>query len=339
MQTVNSTTNYVNLICFPWKPEKKCYKKVAAWAAFFLFAWIYHPLTAIHRCYKKLAACGKTHAVAKKVIMKNPISETLSGFNNLNIKNQINGIYITTNETNLEATRKLFENQPRPINEIQTIHIGCATWHNLDIICARKTSYGLIVDFNPKNADFINKTIELIDKSENRHAFKEHMNTYLNSLEGKQKDLFFHWDQKGKPTERIENELSREGSWLQSDENFLFIKKQVSNMRLIAITEDITNYVKFAQIRKFLDKHNIIIDTLYLSNICNFMRTISEKDEFVKSIKLLLNNDTILINCPKLKNSNSETIILQQQSTLGKEILAKSFDSSKLFEDIILKSN
>lgn len=327
-------TKYVTFICFPWNYKTNLAGKISAWAAFFFFGWVYHPVTALHRCFKKLFVGGKVHSIGKKNLLKDPLSKNLANFDNPRIKGQVNGIYITTNETNLAATNQFFKEHPRPNDEKQTIHIGCATWHNFDIMCERKSSYGLIVDFNPENSKFIEKTIDLINVSESRDIFKQKMNDYLNLLEGDKKDLFFHWDQKGLPTEKIEKELEREGSWLQTEDNYLFIKKLVSRDRVVAITEDITNFENFSRLRKFLDSQNISIDTLYLSNICNFMMSDSRKSSFIKSIKQLLQNDTILINCPKLIARDTE-MILCQKSILGKEILSRSYDTRKLFEDNI----
>lgn len=329
-----NATNHLNVIFFPWEYQESLSRRIAVWATFFFIGWLYHPLTFVHRCYKKLKDGGKIDVIGKKILLRDPISKALATFNNSLIKGQINGIYITTNETNLATTRQLLQEHPKPA--LETIHVGCATWHNLDIMCERKSDYGLIIDFNPKNAEFIEKTINIIQTSASREVFKQSMIAYLNSLESKQRDLFFHRDQHGLPTDRIEEELTRKGSWLQSEETYLFIKKLASKDRLIAITEDITNFEVFAQLRKFLDSNNMVIDTLYLSNICNFMRTDSDKNAFTKSVKHMLAPDTVLINCPKLRQlDTNHTTILSQKTILGKKVLANSYDTKKLFEEAI----
>lgn len=264
------------------------------------------------------------------ITVVNPISASLTKFDNLAVKGQVNGLYITTNETNLAATHEFLKARPSREN---TIHIGCATWHNFDIMCKRKSNYGLIVDFNPKNADFIKKTIEIIKACESREVFKSTIIEYLSSLKGKKRSLFFHKDQQGLPTDRIEKELFREGSWLQNEESYAYIKSIVSNDQIIAITENITSYKTFSKIREFLDSNHILIDTVYLSNICNFMQTNDEKKAFSKSITSIVDNSTIFISCPKIKQLNSsQTKILHQCSILGSEILEKGFDHSSLFE-------
>lgn len=315
MSAISPTNKYINFISFPWEYKGTTCEKIAGWAAFFFIGWIYHPIHAIQRCYKQLVNCGNVNSVKQKILFKDPISQGLAHFDNPHANGVVNGIYITTNETNLSDATRFLREHPRPSAEIQTIHIGCATWHNFDIMCERQSSYGLIVDFNPENAKFIEKTIEIINASESRDLFKQNMIAHLNSLKGKARDLFFHWDQQGLLTDRIEKELSREGSWLQTEESYLFIKRMVSRERVIAITEDITNFENFSSIRKFLDRSDIVIDTLYLSNVGNFMRTDQDKTSFESSVKSLLNNNTIFINCPKA---------CFQQPILGKDFLQLS---------------
>lgn len=281
--------------------------------------------------YLKWVFCGCCSRRSNFGNTLDEIAKELAGFNNPRVHGQINGIYITTNETNLAGTHQLLERQPRP--PLETIHIGCATWHNLDIIWTRKSTYGLILDFNSKNAEFISKTVELINSCESRDAFKTAMIQYLHSLRGAERNLFFHNDQMGLPTDRIERELSREGGWLQSEESYLYIKREVvSKGRLISITEDMRNWENFSKIREFLDSKKIVVDTLYMSNICNFMNTPNDRSSFVKSIRQLIDRDSIFISCPKIKQSNGTEIILNQRAILGGEILADAYDVSQLFE-------
>lgn len=264
------------------------------------------------------------------IIGKDSTQNPFMRFDNLAARGEINGLYITTNEKNLATTDQLLANHPLREN---TIHIGCASWHNLDIMCKRKSNFGLIVDFNPKNAEFIKKTLELVQTSESRNIFVSNMITYLNSLEEKEREIFFHKDQEGLPTDRIEKELVREGSWLGHPESYEFIKNLASNNKITSITEDIKNYKNFSEIRKYLDANNILIDTVYLSNICNFMRTKNDQESFAKSITHIVDKDTLFINCPRIKHKDhSPAIILHQHTLLGSEILKKTFNQSLLFE-------
>ena len=84
-------------------------------------------------------------ALKKKQAGPQTLVEKLRQFNNAGQQGQVNGLYVLTNEKRLDETRTVLQGHPRP--EKKTIHIGCAGWHNFDIIAARKSDYGLIVDF------------------------------------------------------------------------------------------------------------------------------------------------------------------------------------------------
>ncbi|MBX7065837.1 MAG: hypothetical protein K1X28_01270 [Parachlamydiales bacterium] len=272
-----------------------------------LLCGLYEIITRIFQMAVQWIFCGC--CLKGRVQYIDPISNGLAQFDNPYVQGQVNGIYITTNETGLDETREFFQLHPPPPRPF--IHIGCASWHNLDIIAERRSTYGLIIDFNPKNAEFIQKTAELIAHCDTREAFVNAMIQYLNSLQGSKRDLYFHWDQRGLPTERIERELIREGSWLQSNEKYQHLKSElVAKGRLAAITENIQNDEVFAEIRRFLDASGILVDTLYLSNICSFMQTEPEKAAYNRSVRALVNDNTIRISCP---------LQLRQVSLLGSE--------------------
>lgn len=232
-------------------------------------------------------------------LLKNKIAQELMCFNNRRVKGQVNGVYITTNESNLEATAQTLKDHPRPSQT--TLHIGCAAWHNLDMMCARRSDYGLIIDFNPKNAEFMEKTMELVKLSDSRELFVQKIVGYLNGLQGEERRIFFHKDQTGLPTERIEQELRREASWLGSDENYRFVRQLACDERLVALTEDITHWETFSQMRAYFDKSGLVVDTLYLSNICQFMRTPAKEEAYKKTVECLQSKETLLISCPIVK--------------------------------------
>lgn len=253
-----------------------------------------------------------------------PVSRLFARAHNPSVQGQINGVYITTNESHLEETWEVFRQHP-PQGEQSRIHIGCATWFNLDVISARRSQYGLILDFNPKNLQFIRKTIDLVRLSETRQAFTLAMREYLSSLRGAERDTFFHADQRGSPIDRIEQELTRMRSWLSSDESYLYIKNEiVGRDRLVAITEDIRNVDTFSHIREILNQNQIAIDTLYLSNTCNFMNSPADRASFERSLRHLTEEGTIFINCPRILEG-AQRRILQQQTLLG-------FNPSTLYE-------
>lgn len=314
----------------PWNYEGPTLLKIICWAGFFFGGWLYHPFNAFRECFTTSHRYSLVVPAENKV-PEDPLSQILADFNNPDISGKVHGVYILTNETGLEMAQTF----PIPVPSAHwssTIHIGCAAWHNLDIICMRHSDYGLIVDFNPQNTAFMQKTFQWIQESESREAFVEKVLHYLNHLKGPERGVFFHPDQKGKLTHRITGELEREGSWLQSDINYEYLREQlILKGRVTTITEDFCNTETFRGIKKALNTQQVKIDTLYLSNMGQFMRSEGQKHSFGRSLNHLLQEETLLIHCPKSSHSNAH---LQQACWTGKTILETSRNSFDIFEAV-----
>ena len=50
-----------------------------------------------------------------------------------------------------------------------------------------------------------------------------------------------------------------------------------------------------------LDDHKIIVDTLYLSNLCSFMKTDSQKADYSKTVNALIAEKTLVVHCPLIE--------------------------------------
>lgn len=287
------SNNIFTCISQPWKTEGNFIEKIAAWALFFFGGFVLYLCQVSERSYEHYT---------------DPTSLGLFNFSRSDVHGQVNGLYILTNETNLEETQNVIKTHPKP--EGMTLHMGCASWHNLDIIFARKSTYGLLFDYNPKNAEFIGKTKELVRVCPTRLEFIQAMTRYLNCLDGAERNLYFHWDS-GSLLQRIENELTREGSWLSSDDSYTYIKEEIIEQnRLVSITESVSHSQKFISLHEFCEQKNLILDTLYTSNIENFVT----HSDFKKFVNALAGDDTILIHCPQINGQNS----IRQETNIGK---------------------
>ena len=96
----------------------------------------------------------------------------------------------------------------------------------------------------------------------------------------------------------MKGELTREGSWLSNDANFLSIKKLVGEDRISAINLDIRDTARCRKINALFQANMIEIDTLYLSNISGYMVEKEDKQAFTASVHALMTSNTNLINCP-----------------------------------------
>lgn len=253
---------------------------------------------------------GRPHSAWEHMnncIADDPISAGLARFDrrDVNGQNRVYGVYIVTNETNVDATRERLLSEQG--SSARSIHLGCATWHNFDIMCARRSTYGLIFDSNPTSTAFMKKTLEFVNACATREEFVSVVVRYLDSLTGRERELFFHQDQAGCPIERIQRELSKPGSWLSCDANYHYIREVASRGGFTCITEDLRNSDHVSEIRAFLDRNGVAIHTLYTSNIANFMRTPADQSAYAQSVRLLLNGTTLFIHCPTQLRQRCET--------------------------------
>lgn len=258
--------------------------------------------------------------VKDRVLSEDPVTKVLRGFHHRNCAGIIHGIYLTTNESGLEETKDFLTKTPQ-IN--QGCHIGCAGWHNFDIMVLRKSAYGLILDFNPENKKLMEETLTILKESTTREIFVEKMGDYLD------KKLMKFCPKvdavKGTLTAKEEMmvEFKREGSWLAKEESYDYIRKLALKDKIAAITEDIRNTKRLAEIPDELNKFGVAVDTIYLSNICIFMNNQKDKAAFTATLEALIHPKAIVINCPRKTEPSfpGEDISnpLQQVASLGEE--------------------
>ena len=104
--------------------------------------------------------------------------------------------------------------------------------------------------------------------------------------------------------QRIKQELSREGSWLFSDESFGYIKKMASKGSIATLTVDMLDTEIFKELRGLLENH--CIDTVYLSNMRVFIKP-DDRIKFLASLDQIVFDKTSIINCPEFpKKANSK---------------------------------
>lgn len=205
----------------------------------------------------------------------------------------LGSVYVITNETGLGEVRSVLKNTPLVSN---SCHIGTAGWYNFDIISLRKSEYGIIFDYNPNNALFMEISMQLAMQAKSRHKFVELIVEFLQTH-----NKTISLDDKENINLRIRGELTREGSWLSSEQSFNFIKNCIKKGRVATFTNTISNTYIFNELRALIDSKNIVIDTIYLSNIRVFIDS-EHKEDFVRSIETLSQPETLIINCPALLN-------------------------------------
>jgi hypothetical protein len=192
-------------------------------------------------------------------------------------------VFVVTNESGLNASKEILSKKPKIEN---SCHIGCAGWHNFDIMSLRKSSYGVIFDYDPQNKILLDITLKVLKKSLTREEFIKDINEYIDFINIKLDTS----------VERIKKELNREGSWLYSEESFNYIKKMASEGSIATFTVDILDTAIFKELGGLLGYH--CIDTVYLSNMRVFIK-LDDRNTFLTSLHHIVSDNTSIINCPE----------------------------------------
>ncbi|MDR3503198.1 MAG: hypothetical protein P4L79_11530 [Legionella sp.] len=282
----------------------------------------------------KLLREGMPHHIpvphkAPPFIVQDPISRHLRKNDNKEINfpfpNQA-GVYINTNEHRVKPIFDQVSSFPR-IPE--SIHIGFSGWHNFDIMSQRESSRGIICDINPENALFMHYTLKYLIGCSTRDEFIEKMTQFVkkNKYDGsrtnfeKNPDLHFvkpksikfslniseEYPEHFAVTEEIALEQQRETSWLFTDERYHYIRNLALTDKIVVITESICAHEAFLRIRRLLTDNAIQIDSVYVSNIGEWMWTQEQQANFLETISVLLtDNETILIDAKIANRQNNE---------------------------------
>jgi hypothetical protein len=231
-------------------------------------------------------------------------------FNILN--QQINNkqiCYIGSNEQNLLITQKLLLQQYR-LDYNEHCHIGLGGYYNFDVASWRQSKRIIIFDYNSDQISLLKRTIILIDQCQFREDFVKHM---INYLDNKQHIMKFNCNSSADPSyedfkrhcfeDRFEVmelkcELYRPSSWLNTDSSYKYIRNLVLNNKVDIISLDIRQTEIFKQLAEILNSHHIVIDTVYLSNVMDFMK-FEELKLFYQSLSYIVKMDSLVITAEK----------------------------------------
>lgn len=218
-----------------------------------------------------------------------------------------NIVYIATNEVGTERVTETLKIVPRTC---KSCHVGFSGWYNFDLVAIRRSDQVILCDINPHQVKFLKYTLQFITISKTRQEFV----TQICNFVDEQKQLhdndvsdYLWFDTNihtqytisgtGQPQEVIAQELNRSNSWLSTDDNFYYIQSLVFRDKIAVIVTDIGDYDRFTKIYKLLDDNFYHIDTLYLSNIIDWVPN-SDTTHLNKTLSILINPaSTLIIAC------------------------------------------
>ncbi len=121
-------------------------------------------------------------------------------------------------------------------------------------------------------------------------------------------------------------EFKRETSWLYTDDRYAHLRELALQDKIVLITESICETSTFSAICKILRDNMVPIDTVYISNIAEWMLSPDERDSFINTIRqFLFNQQTIVIDAYRDGNESLAT----QRCILARDL--KNEDLQKRF--------
>lgn len=173
--------------------------------------------------------------------------------------------WILGNETGIAETMEILSKAP---NIAQGGHFGVGGWFNLDVMAARKSRFGVLFDKNPEMVRVHGLTLEILAASKDRQDFVRRFAEKI-AIDAAAYDWEFREGQKDQSI--LRDELTRPGSWLSSDENFDHIWTMAAEGRILSLRTDVRNTAVFAAIAVWMQRRGLRSDTVYLSNILDWL--------------------------------------------------------------------
>jgi hypothetical protein len=188
--------------------------------------------------------------------------------------------YILSNECNREETLKVLS---RAASSEGAFHIGFSCWENYDFMVARNSCGALIADISNETSKFHQLTQKLILSSSNREKFVACMLEFLSA------DSSFLREETAEALDAIHKELFRSGSWLNTDEAFENIQSLYRNQRIIHIRMNLKDIKAFQAVADWMRANGLYCDSLYLSNIPDWIQNGESPDREMGKLKFAIN--------------------------------------------------
>lgn len=212
--------------------------------------------------------------------------------------------YIQCNEDKQKAVLATIA-QEAPSNVLEDsigIHLGFSVWFNLDLLSVTNSQYAIILDIDPKITHIYKKLQLCFEKAKKPEEF---INLFYIELAKDERLLQFP---KEYQLEKLKDELAKGYGFLASQENFSRVKKMAMEGRIFWGQADLTNTTHIELIRDWCKINNARIDTLYLSNIPEWIigyGTEEAKLAMKSNLESLIGTNTSVIDAFYLSNEKN----------------------------------
>lgn len=202
--------------------------------------------------------------------------------------------YVFCNETGKEETLDFLMAQHKPCDN--TVHIGFALWFNFDIISVTRPSLAMICDIDNYVSDAFKIISDCLKRSSTRREFvqnfKENISPFLKRV------YALSTDEDLSRMCNVEEECSREKSWLSSDSQFHTIKALDAEGKILFQNLDMTDSSgKFSAITDWMKRRDLKTSTLYASNILEWVSHLSQgrQQRAIMNLTTLVDEKTFFI--------------------------------------------
>ncbi len=201
--------------------------------------------------------------------------------------------YVISNEIRREGTIEILRDASAdPDNH--RVHIGVSLMFDFDVMAARRSALGIVVDRNGRLGEVFSKINELLTQKQTltRREFT---------------DRLIDWFKKDKQRQGNQFDLygllnSSANSWLSTDQDFEFIREKFLAHKVLFIRSDWRNVGVFRAIGVWLKKNGLRADTVYVSNMRDWLlfgdsgRNVSAMED---SLRAVSDPNTFVIDAAK----------------------------------------
>ena len=173
-----------------------------------------------------------------------------------------------------------------------TLHVGVSGLQNLDMIAARRSNFGVLLDINP-NMQKVMSVVRDICRSEPKVNRQEFVSAFINRI-STDPEL---WDDETKKEFQLSNfqrKAAESWSWLSSEDSFDHVRALFLEDRIISINLNFSNVENVERIARWARQNGVAIDTVYISNI--FEWNMSENAKKLVSLARVGREDTLILS-------------------------------------------
>ncbi len=211
--------------------------------------------------------------------------------------------YIRCNEEGQKETLDFLRTNRSRVDPQKRVHVGFSLWFNYDMMCITEPACAIICDIDNHMIALYGAMEQLLKQSKTRTDFIDAFGSFL--LENGEK-LGIKSANELCQLFNLEAELIRPESWLFREETFQIIKGMHLRKGVLYLNLDVTDKTGvFHQIRSWMHHHHLELDTLYVSNINEWLDSSIKKEAYLYNLRQIATVNTRFVHAYKLTDQGT----------------------------------